>query len=54
MGVFGSASGEILTEMYVIALLLAIMAYWRHRANIVRLVKGEERKTYLFKKNEAK
>jgi glycerol-3-phosphate acyltransferase PlsY len=32
--------------------VLAAMAYWKHRANIGRLLRGEERKTYLFKKNE--
>lgn len=41
-----------LKEMYVIALLLALMAFWRHRQNIVRLIHGEERKTYLSKKNK--
>lgn len=54
LGVFGTATQPILLEMYAVALFLAIMAYWRHRENIVRLIKGEERKTYLFKKNEAK
>ncbi|MBQ7919858.1 MAG: glycerol-3-phosphate 1-O-acyltransferase PlsY [Lachnospiraceae bacterium] len=54
LGIFEGASQGILVEMYVIALFLAIMAYWRHRENIVRLIKGEERKTYLFKKNEVK
>ena len=28
------------------------MAYWKHRENIKRLLHGEERKTYLFKKNK--
>ncbi len=54
MGVFVGASQGKLLEMYAVALFLASMAYWRHRENIVRLIKGEERKTYLFKKNEAK
>ena len=54
LGVFEGASQGILVEMYAIALFLTIMAYWRHRENIVRLIKGEERKTYLFKKNEVK
>lgn len=52
MGVFKGATQPQLIEMYIIAALLTIMAYWKHRANIVRLVKGEERKTYLFKKNK--
>lgn len=41
-----------LTEMYVIAVLLLIMAFIRHRGNLERLVHGNERKTYLIKKNE--
>ncbi len=40
-----------LNEMYLLALFLTVMAYAKHRTNIVRLVKGEERKTYLTKKN---
>ncbi|MDE6168788.1 MAG: hypothetical protein K2G28_10065 [Acetatifactor sp.] len=34
------------------ALFLAVMSYWKHRQNIVRLIHGNERKTYLFKKNQ--
>ena len=41
-----------LIEMYMISILLAILAYWKHRENIVRLVHGNERKTYLLKKNK--
>lgn len=51
MGVFGQLSQATLIEMYVITAFLTVMAYWKHRANIVRLVKGTERKTYLTKKN---
>ncbi len=47
-------SQQILNEMYVITILLAIMAYYKHKENIKRLLKGEERKTYLLKKNDAK
>lgn len=50
-GVFG-ASQAILNEMYVITALLMILAYYKHRENIKRLFKGEERKTYLTKKNK--
>lgn len=39
-----------LNEIYVIAILLAILAFWKHRANISRLLKGTENKTYLKKK----
>ncbi len=41
-----------LTEMYVIAVLLMIMAFVRHRGNLERLIHGNERKTYLTKKNK--
>ena len=40
----------LLNELYVLAFALAAMAFWKHRQNIVRLVHGEERKTYLGKK----
>ncbi len=52
MGVFGDIGMAYLMEMYAITAFLTIMAYWKHRENIVRLIKGEERKTYLFKKNK--
>ncbi len=50
-GCFGMPQAY-LTEMYVIAVLLLIMAFIRHRGNLERLVHGNERKTYLIKKNE--
>lgn len=50
-GLFGDMSQAHLIEMYVVAFLLAVMAFWKHRANIVRLIHGEENKTYLSKKN---
>lgn len=53
-GVFGSVEQVVLTEMYILTFLLLLMAYWKHRENIVRLWKKEERKTYLFKKNQVK
>ena len=54
MGVFGGVTQAELYEMYVITFLLTVLAYWKHRQNIVRLVHGEERKTYLTKKNSDK
>ncbi len=51
-GFFEGMQQEALMEMYIVAIFLMIMAYWRHRSNIVKLVKGTERKTYLFKKNK--
>lgn len=52
MGVFTGLTQPQLIEMYVLSLLLAVMAYWKHRENIVRLIHGNERKTYLLKKNK--
>ncbi len=51
MGVFGETSQSGLIEMYIIHGALTFMAYYRHRANIGRLIRGEERKTHIFKKN---
>lgn len=39
-------------EMYIVALLLAALALYKHRANIVRLLHGNENKTFLKKKKE--
>ncbi len=50
MGTFGM-SQALLTEMYIIAGFLTVMAYWKHRENIKRLVSGTERKTYLTHKS---
>lgn len=52
LGVFGGATQMELYEMYAIAVFLTVLAYWKHRQNIVRLIRGEERKTYLTKKNK--
>ena len=52
MGVFAGVTQAELVEMYIISVLLAVLAYWKHRENIVRLVHGNERKTYLLKKNK--
>jgi glycerol-3-phosphate acyltransferase PlsY len=52
LGLFHT-SQSILWEMYIITALLTIMAYYKHRENIHRLLHGEERKTYLTKKNKA-
>lgn len=51
MGLFGMSQAH-LNEMYAVMAFLTVMAYWRHRANIGRLFRKEERKTYLFKKKE--
>ena len=54
-GGFQLAPAE-LTEFYVITILLALLAIWRHRANILRLIQGTENKINVFKigKKEAK
>ena len=36
-------------EMFVLAAFICAMAFWRHRANIGRLIAGTENKTYLCK-----
>lgn len=51
-GRLGNISQPVLNEMYVIAFFLLLMAYWKHRENIKRLLTGTERKTYLFKKKK--
>ena len=51
-GLFAGMTQAQLLEMYGVMAFLAAMAYWKHRENIVRLVHGNERKTYLFKKNK--
>ncbi|MCR5719944.1 MAG: glycerol-3-phosphate 1-O-acyltransferase PlsY [Lachnospiraceae bacterium] len=53
MGLFEGISSVQLTEMYIVIIVLLVMAFWRHRSNIKKLIKGEERKTYLLKKNKA-
>lgn len=51
MGILGMTQ-PLLIEMYVIAGILTVMAYWKHRENIKRLLSGTERKTYLTHKNK--
>lgn len=52
MGIFGMSQAA-LNEMYVVALFLTVMAYYKHKDNIKRLLGGTERKTYLTHKNKA-
>ncbi len=52
-GMFDGVAQATLNEMYLIAVFLMLLAYWQHRSNILRLIKGEERRTYLGKKNDA-
>ncbi len=51
MGLFG-APQAVLNEMYIVTAFLTVLAYYKHRENIGRLLKGVERKTYLTKKNK--
>lgn len=44
---------SLLNEMYIIVGLLVALAWFKHRGNIQRLLKGEERKTYIFGKPKA-
>lgn len=52
LGVFEGSSQMALYEMYIVSFCLTVMAFWKHRENIKRLIHGEERKTYLTKKNK--
>lgn len=51
LGVFGLTQ-SVLIEMYIVAICLAALACFMHRSNIVRLIHGTERKTFLTKKCE--
>ena len=47
---YGQSGGFDLTtpelyEFYGVAVILAVLAFWRHRANIGRLLNGTENKT---------
>ena len=50
-GFFAEMTQGQLIEMYILFGCLMVMAYWKHRENIKRLIRGTERKTYLSKKN---
>lgn len=52
IGTFGMSQAA-LNEMYVVAGFLTVMAYYKHKDNIKRLLGGTERKTYLTHKNKA-
>ena len=59
MIVFGEAGGYGMdrihtTEMYLVMTALTVLAFWRHRANIVRLSKGTESKVFLSKSKTKK
>lgn len=50
-GLFGAAQ-PVLNEMYAVTAFLTILAFYKHKENIRRLLHGNERKTYLLKKNK--
>ena len=52
-GLFAEMTQGELIEMYVVFACLTVLAFWKHRENIKRLIHGNERKTYLFHKNKA-
>lgn len=41
-------------EMYMLTAALTLMAFWRHRTNIGRLLRGKEHKTRLFSSHHGK
>ena len=51
MGVFGMTQPHLI-ELYVVTAALTVMAYYKHKENIKRLLNGTERKTYLNRKNK--
>ena len=44
-------SGPHLAELYVVCFLLTVLAFWKHRENMKRLLNHTERKTYLKKRS---
>ncbi|MCR4902644.1 MAG: glycerol-3-phosphate 1-O-acyltransferase PlsY [Butyrivibrio sp.] len=51
LGLYGMSQAHLL-EMYFIAALMTILAFYQHRTNIQKLLEHNERKTYIFKKNK--
>ena len=52
LGAYGLA-GSLYVEYCVLSLIITVMAFWRHRANIGRLMRGTENKVGAKKKEEA-
>lgn len=48
-GMFGMTQRS-LNEMYAVGAALTVLAFYMHRTNIVRLLHGNERKTWIFHK----
>lgn len=53
MGGYGMDRSHLI-EMYGVMVFLAVLAFWRHRANIVRLANGTENKIFLGKSSSKK
>ena len=51
VGMFNMAQ-HYLNEMYVLTFLLMMLAFYRHKENIKRLINGTENKTHLSKKSK--
>jgi acyl-phosphate glycerol 3-phosphate acyltransferase len=51
LGVF-KMEQPLLNEMYILSALLSMLAFYKHRENMKRLMNGTERKTYLSKKSD--
>ena len=51
MGMWNLSTAHLL-EMYFVEILLMVLAVYKHRANIIRLLQGCENKTYLWKKKQ--
>ena len=51
MGLFFAPQGALI-EVYIIVAILTALAIYQHRGNIKKLLNGQERKTYVFKKNK--
>lgn len=52
LGLFGALPQGALIEVYILVALLTALAFYQHRGNIKKLFAGQERKTYVFKKNK--
>ena len=50
--IFYEAEGAFLYEVYGVAFVLTLLAFIRHRQNIVRLIHGNENKFTMKKKTE--
>jgi glycerol-3-phosphate acyltransferase PlsY len=51
IGFFGMTRPHLM-ELYILAAIISGQLFYRHRENIVRLIKGQERKTYFFTKGK--